>query len=235
MQATRKQCTAEGCTNTAKQLKRGLCSPCATKAGLYPPLPQCAEPGCLRKARSTGKGSRCRHHGGPRQKEAREVNAPSPCGSPHCRNKAIKDGLCGFHQEHVGSPRKRCITEGCTNTRELAGGFCRRCWNKVKEQMSTCGYPLCDMPTLNRHCPMHDIGIDFAAGDWFDWVAAERLFQGRQGDRKPTVPELREALRMADRRHLPHAELGRRIGVDDNVFQAWRDALSRLEKEGVAA
>lgn len=215
-------CQAEGCTKTTKRRKRGLCPVCARKAGLYPPLPECAQPGCQRKARSTGKGSKCRHHGGAQPRGRKVVMPSNPCGSPHCRNKALDNGLCGLHQLHIGSLRERCLVDGCTNVRQKSAGLCKRCYTHLKPQLVTCAHPSCELLVWNASCcPIHDIGIDFAAGDWMDWVAAERLFQGRLDDRKPTVPELAEVLRMADRRHVPHAEIGRRLGLDDKTWIAW--------------
>lgn len=223
-------CITDGCHKSMWRKNPGLCQSCARLAGLYPELPACPEPGCQRKARSSGAGSRCRKHGGPsliKEKRTREV---SMCAALHCRYAAGDDGLCGTHSNASAAARDRlkCVTESCVNRASRSAGLCHVCWIGRRSTITECKYPLCSRGTVSDYCQNHDLGLDFAAGDWFDWVAAERLWGGHHGARKPTVPELKVVIGQAEKRYLTYAELARQIGVEPNLFERWRHAINRL-------
>ncbi len=237
MKARTDTCNTDGCFKTRWRKDPGLCQACARKAGLYPELAECAEDGCTRKARSLGVGSRCRKHGGPAPKGTVQPGETSLCKARDCRYRAGEGGLCGKHRNasETARDRSRCVTPACVNVRSRAGGYCFVCYRRYGSTLNTCAHPLCQHKTVDEYCESHDVGLDYAAGDWFDWVAAERLFHGSHGSRKPTVPELLWVLAKADRVNLEYTVLAERIGIQHRLMASWRKTAARIEEARVAA
>lgn len=195
------------------------------------PLPPCPVDGCPRKARSAGPGSRCAKHGGSARGSIAQniIAAADTCVANKCgKPKLPGSSLCGHH---AGNPRpvRRCIVDGCVMARYRAR-MCLRHLRENQDRLGTCGHPLCGNQALAMtYCQLHDVGIDYAAGDWHDWVAVERLWAGRQGERMPTVPELREVLRRAEAQHVSYVELAHRMGIEESRMHSWRQQLARLD------
>lgn len=228
----RPRCIRDDCARRQWRKDPGLCQHHARLAGLYPLLPQCAAEGCPRKARTTGEGSRCRKHGGALSEgEKPQPALPPVCTAIYCGLNAKKDGLCGKHLQAQGNlpGRRRCVTEDCINQQSRQAGLCERCYRRRAELLNVCGHPLCGRRTVGEYCQLHNVGLDFTAGDWFDWVAAERLFDGRLKDRKPTVPELKWVLARAEQKDMSLLDLAPQMGMDYNRLRAWRQQVIRLE------
>ena len=233
-------CALEGCTRQAQSAGEGsLCRPCRTEM-------RCSTEGCEGTPRSDGQCRRCargaefgncvvtgcpnRGFKGSRQRYCyKHSRDPGKCVRPNCPRPGVEDGVCAAH---LTSCPRYCQLEGCSSPRFKA----RLCYKHYRDTVTvTCAYPLCADKTTGLYCADHDMGVDFAAGDWFDWVVVERILEGRLGDRQPTVPELREVLRQAEKRGVSQAELGRRLGIGEERFYQWMRAVYRLDAAEVAA
>jgi transcriptional regulator with XRE-family HTH domain len=131
--------------------------------------------------------------------------------------------------DYRGKSDDPCLVDGCATGRWRAG-LCARHFTVYRAEVVECGHPRCGaMVWRLEYCAHHDIGLDFAAGDWFDWAAVEQMFDGHYDrSRKPTVLEIRALVAKADSRQLPYTDLARQMGVDPTRFEYWRAAAERL-------
>lgn len=143
-------------------------------------------------------------------------------------------------QTVVKQPRKRgvhsdpCLMHGCPKGRWRAN-LCATHLRERQHEINECGHPLCKAPVWRfDHCGHHDIGIDFKAGDWFDWVAAERLAEGRLVGRKPTVPEVLHVIGRGERAGMSYGAIATRMGIGLDTLEKWRVAFARIEAQGAA-
>lgn len=230
------QCAIEGCTRQAQSAGAGsICRPCRQTARCntedcgYPPRGDGYCRSCQRRRDKANKPTcqveQCRNAGQRGPGEAwcdKHHRDPNACTQTGCAQPILEDGVCAAH---ATTSNKVCANTGCPKPRYRA----RLCYRHFQATLANeCRHPVCRDRTTTAYCGVHDIGIDFAAGDWFDWVAVERIFQGRLDGRQPTILELAAALRLAERRHVPQAELGRRLGLDERMWDAWRGQVSRL-------
>ena len=207
-------CTIEGCGNIRFTL--GLCAPClrAGKNGLPPrqrvSQRRCEIVGCRLAVYDM---FRCDKH---------RAN-PNACIMKGCAQPVVDRGKC---DKHKPGPEGTCSVLRCPSPRFKAG-LCYK--HHKKRALQECGYPLCANATSDTYCRLHDIGIDFAAGDWFDWVAVEQMLAGRcDPDRQPTVPELEAVRAKARERGVTKAQLAERLGVGFDRFDNWMRHVDRL-------
>jgi hypothetical protein len=244
-------CTLDDCGRP--RYKGGLCQHHARKAGLLIPLPPCAVEGCTHKGRTTRQGSVCRKHSA----HATEATVKAAlCGAWRCRREQVEgtnlcdrhlnlanrcevrqcalpraygDVLCKVHRAKSRTDGS-CLIEECGAARHKAQ-LCGRHASLLEHEIQSCGFPSCDAWVWRGQlCGRHaDIGLDFAAGDWFDWVAVEQMFRGQHDrDRAPTALEVLALAEKADRAELQYADLARRLGIEPDRFERWRYHASRL-------
>lgn len=159
--------------------------------------------------------------------------SPDACVQTGCRRPATAGGKCARHQVDI-PPGPRCTLPDCDRPRHRAG----LCWRHyTKDDIAPCSHPTCTRRAPSGYCKTHAGGVDWAAGDWYDWAAVEQMWTGRYDmARQPTAPELREALRRCDTQGVTYKELACRMGVSEKRMQAWRQMLDRLaEVQGEAA
>jgi len=218
-------CTLDDCAKP--RYKGGLCHVHARQAGLVPRPGLCATEGCRRQARTTAEGSQCRKHGQGGTSEydqmARQKCPAYKCGNPRAEGM----DTC---RRHGAKPARRlspttdlCVHEDCTTSRFKAR-LCGRHYSLLAHEISECGHPRCAVPVWRAdYCGSHDIGLDFAAGDWFDWVAVQQMFEGRHDKaRKPALLEVLALMKRAEQSDMPYADMARLLGVTPQVFERWR-------------
>lgn len=123
----------------------------------------------------------------------------------------------------------QCLVDGCERA-QFRAGLCFPCRRERDHEVQACGFPTCGTFAWRAdHCGNHDsIGLDFKAGDWYDWVAVDQLWNGEQGARRPTVLEVLEVARRGDRAGIRTADLARQVGVEPEKFERWRYHSSRV-------
>jgi hypothetical protein len=126
-----------------------------------------------------------------------------------------------------GQKRGRCVYDGCLSLSARAG-LCKRHGKEV--ELKECGYPGCEYTSWRSHCDFHEqVGMDFAAGSWFDWVAVDQMYAGRYDkNRRPTVPEVLELIRRASRDGLLYVNLAQRMGITTERLDRWRFHADRI-------
>ncbi len=197
------------------------------QAGQYPP---CSAVGCPRKSRKRSAGGYCRKHGG--SGGITTTCATFRCGFPRvegsdwCERHGIREIATVIRDRTVQSP---CAVTGCTTARFKAG-LCGRHATQYAHEIGSCLFGSCGKPTWRSdYCGFHDIGVDFAAGDWFDEVAVDQMYHGRHDrERKPTVLEVLALVERADRNELQYVELAGRLGVTGDRFERWRYHAKRM-------
>jgi hypothetical protein len=237
------ECGAEGCTRRGRTTRQGsLCR--VHRVAADDNAEKCQSEGCLTPIQKRGL---CRRHLTEQNRLA--ATGQISCGVEHCPNRAyssrfctkhfydrnaclrpncrqpgVNNGHCERHQEPVGEGS--CEKQRCPSPRYKAN-LCYRHYQAT--QLAKCGYPACGFRVTEGYCRVHDIGLDFLAGDWFDEVAVDRLYWGRHAARKPTVPELQAVLERAEREGVGYGTLASQMRVGDVKLRQWRDAIARLE------
>ena len=136
-------------------------------------------------------------------------------------------GMCRKHAEEGHTiPKRTCLYDDCQVSRHRAG-LCGRHFTLEAENVNPCHALGCKAPVWNadycgNHKQQEELGVDLIEPDWFDWVAAERLFHGQDLGRKPTAAEVLAACERAERTGMQYSELAARIGVEYDVFERWR-------------
>lgn len=207
-------CRAEGCDKKGNYAGRLCHVHSGTQAEIVQKAVRpCSVEGCPNRGCSgVRERPRCTKH----------FYRPDACTWRQCGEAREANGRCGKHQ---GPIEGTCSVRRCPSPRHK-GGLCYRHYRLANAEQ--CGYPTCTFVTPDIYCKVHDIGVDFVAGDWFDWVAAERLYRGRTDGRKPTVPELRWVFQKASLAGVGVEELARRTGLDRLVLRQWHSAAARL-------
>lgn len=129
-----------------------------------------------------------------------------------------------------GQRKVTCLVPGCSKL-YFRARLCRRHGVEYKHEIYECGYPGCGVATWRfEYCGHHrDIGLDFKAGDWYDWVAVDRMWEGRTpADRQPTVLELLELVHRAELADMPYVDLARMLGIAGARLEVWRYHAERL-------
>lgn len=212
-------CITEGCTGI--RALRGLCDPCLTAGrqgyasrAMFPPSDLCARDGCGLRP---GKKNRfCNKH---------SVNRDA-CLTRGCVASIVADGGCGLHRPGTDM----CRIWRCGSLR-YRGSLCRRHYEN--RNMPICAKDDCGNATpVGNYCGIHDVGIDFVAGDWFDWVAVEQLWWGRlDPGRKPTAPELHALFDRAERNRMGVAVLARQMRMEERRLVSWKQILHRIKRQ----
>lgn len=116
------------------------------------------------------------------------------------------------------------------------GKLCYRCSRELAHQIHDCRHPTCTNTVWNvDYCGYHDHGIDWAAGNWYDHIAVERIWNDfPTPGRQPTEPEVRELIARAEHDDLAYNELARRLGIDGKTLARWRVALDKIDAEVAA-
>lgn len=206
---TAPNCEREGCTNPTR-VGDTMCRRCRTRFDIPDRGGLCVENNCPNLGQKGPGKSKCdKHH-----------LHPGSCIRQRCIQPAVRNCKCEKHQSHA----TECVR--CGRSRYKAT-LCYRCHRNTYSR--ECGHATCPRRTIDVYCRVHDVGIDFAAGDWFDWVAVERLYWGRQGARQPTVPELRAVVSRADREGVHYTTLARQMGMEPHRLDNWRLMIDRLE------
>lgn len=250
MQATSPpRCTLEGCTDLRH--KQGYCQRHGRQLGVLKPLAECAVEGCPRKGRTTREGSKCRkHEGGPRKAphlcirfrcaarrlEGQElcelhVDRPPGCTVRGCVGARHEDHeLCHRHYLRSLDTEAICLIDKCGSLRFRAR-LCGKHATLLAHEIAHCAFQSCDAWVWKDSlCGVHaDIGLDFAAGDWFDWVAVEQMFAGRcDKARRPTALEVLALVKRAERDDMLMPTLAERLGVPAQRLERWRYHAERL-------
>lgn len=128
------------------------------------------------------------------------------------------------------SARKTCAVDGCERP-VTRNRLCYRCNRERAHEIHGCKHPACTNDVWREdYCSWHDHGIDWAAGDWYDEVAVQRVWSGRPDiARLPTELEVRELIARADRTGTSYNLLADRLGITHQAFERWRNALAQLD------
>lgn len=232
-------CTEQDCHK--QQYSQQLCQRHYRQAGLVKPArpapkkrvrtvpisgsyPKCSVGDCPRRSRRRGPGGRCRKHGG-----SDHANAAQRCINNQCGNlRAEGSELCERHgQVRTAKPRRHvqhpCSVGDCVTARFRAG-LCKRHLNGLEHEVNRCAYPTCKSWSHGTLCGYHaEIGVDFAAGDWFDWVAVDQMFHGSHDlSRQPSALEVLALAGKAARADLRYSELAERLRISGEKFERWR-------------
>lgn len=220
-------CLTEGCGGV--RYTRGVCSACLSGGkAAKPPRPaaqarglKCELDGCANKPARFGParfGSVCEKH--------REN--PNACTTRGCARDRVEAGKCDKHRP---GEQGTCEVYLCQSSRFKA----RLCYSHFKRRNPTlCAHGDCANTTTAVYCRVHDVGIDFASGDWFDWVAVDQLWWGRlDPTRKPTVPELTALFDRAERSGIGATVLSRQVGINEDRLKSWREILGRVQHKTV--
>lgn len=132
--------------------------------------------------------------------------------------------------------KHRPCAAGCGRPRNR-GKLCYRCSIDLAHEVHPCRHPECDSSVWrDDYCGYHDHGIDWAAEDWYDEVAVDRLWSGHPTPgRLPTAPEVLELIARASAAGMTHIELAAHLRLSDNEFKRWRRALGHLDATEAAA
>lgn len=249
-------CATDGCPRRARgRVPGSLCKPCKLAAGH--PAAACLTKGCARIRARQGLCEPCflegkpalpprPRHLGPRSEtceiggcELKPNNRCYLCGkhainrnaclTRGCAAPSVAAGLCDKHRPGA---QGTCSVQRCPCPRFKAG-FCYR--HHRERKPARCARKGCPNSTASTYCRTHDVGIDFAAGDWHDWVAVEQLWDGSLNPaRKPTIPELEVVFDRAERKGMGYVALAHQLRADKYLVRSWCDILGRL-REVVAA
>jgi hypothetical protein len=130
---------------------------------------------------------------------------------------------------------RACAVTDCPRPR-TRGSLCYRCTREHAHEIHPCHHPRCTNSVWQAdYCGNHDHGIDWAAGDWYDHVAVDRIWTGHPTHgRLPTEPEVRELIARADRDGIPYNELANRLGITHHTLARWRNTLTKIDTEAAA-
>lgn len=250
------ECAGSTCTNRARGRRPGsLCASCRRDAGDASVL--CETEGCGNLRGRRGLCGACFNAGNGLSRPPRRAPGPKrvQCERPGCKLKPHDHhSLCGKHRLNWDA----CIMKGCAQpiaevnkcdkhkpgetgtcgvlrcgSPRFKAGICYR--HHQERNPTKCAHPTCTFTADGIYCQPHSVGIDFAAGSWFDHVALDQLWWGRlDPDRKPTMPELTALFDRAEEAGLGTRLLARQVRIDENRLKAWRIMLGRVERIGAS-